>query len=221
MNHYRFSISWPRVLPDGDVANINKAGIDYYNKVINKILDYGIEPMVTMYHWDLPRELQKFGGWTNPLIIRYFEAYANLLFEQFGDRVKYWITFNEPNVFCQLGYGSFFFPPAIDAHGVGEYLCAHHVIQSHTLVYRSYRQTYFEQFKGKIGITINSEFFYSKTNNTEHVDRAMHFSVCRILFEFYYLPSNDCVVISAGLVCKPNFRFGRRLSSGYDLSGRQ
>lgn len=88
MHFYRFSIGWSRVLPDGDVSNINEAGIKYYNQLIDQLLENGIEPMITMYHYDLPHELQKFGGLTNPVFISFFEAYANLLFDRFGDRVN-------------------------------------------------------------------------------------------------------------------------------------
>lgn len=87
MNFYRFSIAWSRVLPNGDISSINEKGIEYYNRLINLLLENGIEPMVTMYHYDLPNELQKFGGLTNPIFVSFFEAYANLLFERFGDRV--------------------------------------------------------------------------------------------------------------------------------------
>lgn len=87
MNFYRFSIGWARVLPDGDVSTVNEAGIAYYNKLIDRLLENGIEPMVTMYHYDLPQALQRFGGLTNSLFVGYFEAYADLLFNRFGDRV--------------------------------------------------------------------------------------------------------------------------------------
>lgn len=177
MDFYRFSISWSRVLPNGDAANINEAGIKYYNKVIDKVLENNLVPMVTMYHYDLPQELQKLGGWANSVIVKYFEAYANVLFERFGDRVKYWITMNEPLAFCVSGYGDDVQAPAINAHGVGEYLCGHNVLKAHALVYHLYRRTYFERFHGEIGITLNSRFFYSKTNNTSDVEKAMQFSV--------------------------------------------
>lgn len=181
LHFYRFSISWSRILPDGDIANINEAGIEYYDKVINKTIEYGLTPMVTIYHFDLPLELQKIGGWANPLIIRYYKAYANLLFERFGDRVLYWITFNEPLTFCVQGYGKDISAPGIDAHGVGEYLCGHSVLKAHSVAYRLYKETFYSRFKGQVGITLNSAFFYSRTNDTKDVDRALQFNVS-ILF---------------------------------------
>lgn len=88
MDFYRFSISWSRILPNGDLSSINGAGIKYYNNLIDKLLESGIEPMVTMYHYDLPLALAKFGGLTNPILIEYFVEYADLLFSLFGDRVR-------------------------------------------------------------------------------------------------------------------------------------
>lgn len=177
LNFYRFSISWSRILPTGDIAHINELGIDYYNKVINKTLEYKLMPMITMYHWDLPSSLQKFGGWTNPLMIQYFKEYADLLFERFGDRVKLWITFNEPYSFCLWGYGTSYVAPAMDAPGVGDYLCGHNVLKAHAAVYHLYKEKYFGRFNGQISISLNSNFFYSRTNNTKDVDFAMQFSV--------------------------------------------
>lgn len=100
MNFYRFSIAWSRVLPTGDISKINEKGIEYYNRLIDRLIECDLQPMVTMYHYDLPQSLQAFGGLTNSYFIQAFEAYANLLFDRFGDRVKYWITFNEPADFC-------------------------------------------------------------------------------------------------------------------------
>lgn len=177
MNYYRFSISWSRILPDGDIANINEAGVDYYHRLINKILEKGMEPMVTMYHYDLPADLQKLGGLTNAIIISYFEAYANLLFERYGDRVKYWITFNEPADFCLQGYGYSSAAPKVQSNGIGDYLCANNVIKAHATVYHLYKLRYFSDYNGRIGITLSSRFFYSVTNNTCDVDRAMQFNV--------------------------------------------
>lgn len=75
-------------MPNGDSSSLNQIGINYYNNIINKLLLNKIEPMITLYHWDLPYELQKLGGFANPIIIYYFEQYANVVFENFGDRVR-------------------------------------------------------------------------------------------------------------------------------------
>lgn len=94
---YRFSIAWTRIIPDGD-GKINKAGIDFYNALIDELCAYHIEPVVTMYHFDLPLALHEKGGWANRHTIDAFVRYARILFENFGDRVKYWLTINEQNV---------------------------------------------------------------------------------------------------------------------------
>lgn len=94
---YRFSIAWTRIIPDGD-GEINKAGIDFYNALIDELCAYHIEPVVTMYHFDLPLALHEKGGWANRHTIDAFVRYARILFENFGDRVKSWLTINEQNV---------------------------------------------------------------------------------------------------------------------------
>lgn len=94
---YRFSIAWTRIIPDGD-GEINKAGIDFYNALIDELCAYHIEPVVTMYHFDLPLALHEKGGWANRHTIDAFVRYDRILFENFGDRVKYWLTINEQNV---------------------------------------------------------------------------------------------------------------------------
>lgn len=93
MQFYRFSIAWSRILPDGDISSINAAGIEYYSRLIDHVLANDILPMVTMYHYDLPSALQRLGGLTNPLIVDYFQQYAELLFSRFGSRVRNPIIF--------------------------------------------------------------------------------------------------------------------------------
>lgn len=180
MDFYRFSISWPRILPDGDVLNVNEKGIEYYNKVIDKLLELNIRPMVTIFHYDMPQKLQLLGGFSNSIIVDHFKAFANLLFERFGDRVKYWITFNQPREICVDGFGGPFYAPGLNLHGIGEYLCGHNILKAHAVVYHLYRNNFYKRFKGQIGISMNSFFYYSHTNDTNIVDRAMQFSVCTI-----------------------------------------
>lgn len=110
---YRFSIAWSRIIPDGDGA-VNLRGLMFYEHLINELIKYHIEPIITLYHWDLPQALQdKYGGWESRRIIEDFSKYCEIVFNQFGDRVTYWVTFNEQNVFTQMGYRWAAHPPNI------------------------------------------------------------------------------------------------------------
>ncbi|MBO9613944.1 MAG: beta-glucosidase [Dyadobacter sp.] len=100
---FRFSISWSRVLPDGH-GRVNQAGIDYYNRLIDQCIVLGIEPWITLYHWDLPHVLEKSGGWKNRRIVEWFAEYAAVCARAFGDRVRHWIVLNEPMAVAGLGY---------------------------------------------------------------------------------------------------------------------
>lgn len=106
LNSYRFSIAWARVLPDG-TGTVNKKGLDFYSKLVDELLKYNITPFVTLYHWDLPYALYLKGGWLNPESSAWFEEYATAVAKKLGERVKHFITFNEPSVFlgcgCMLG----------------------------------------------------------------------------------------------------------------------
>ena len=101
---YRFSVSWARVIPDGDGA-VNEAGLAFYEKLVDALLEAGIEPLVTLYHWDLPSALQYKGGWLNRDIVPAFARYARIVAERLGDRVKCYMTINEPQCITALGYG--------------------------------------------------------------------------------------------------------------------
>jgi beta-glucosidase len=101
--NFRFSISWSRILPEGE-GEINLKGVDFYNRVINYCLEQKIVPWITLYHWDLPHALETKGGWTNREIINWFSDYTKICATHFGDRVKHWIVMNEPSVFVGAGY---------------------------------------------------------------------------------------------------------------------
>ena len=100
---YRYSVSWPRVMPEG-TGRINKAGIAFYDRLVDSLLEAGIEPYLTLFHWDYPLALYQRGGWLNPDSARWFADYAALLGKHLGDRVKWWITLNEPQCFVGLGH---------------------------------------------------------------------------------------------------------------------
>ncbi|PNF19653.1 Myrosinase 1 [Cryptotermes secundus] len=180
VNVYRFSVSWSRVLPTGGIDTVNKPGLAYYNNLINELLANGIEPMVTMYHWDLPQPLQDIGGWPNLEIANYFEDYARVLFTHFGDRVKWWLTFNEPLSFCS-GYGEQRqSAPGIDAHGIGDYLCGHTVLHSHARVYHLYDKVFRKKQRGRVGITLDSMWSQPRDGSQESretAERVMQFQL--------------------------------------------
>ncbi|KRT83938.1 glycoside hydrolase, partial [Oryctes borbonicus] len=167
VNFYRFSLSWSRILPTGHSNEVNSDGIRYYNELIDELIKNEIVPFVTMYHWDLPHPFQELGGWTNPLIIDYFEDYADIVFKNFGDRVKHWITFNEPTLVCEHGYALGTMAPAYTQEGIGDYLCGHNLLLSHGRAYKLYDEKYRELQKGKIGITCESPWFEPKTDGDE------------------------------------------------------
>lgn len=110
---YRFSIAWTRILPEGR-GKVNQAGVQFYSDLIDELLKYGIEPLITLYHWDLPQCLMdEYGGWESRKIIDDFNEYASVLFENYGDRVKYWVSLNEQNIFVSLGYQLALHPPGV------------------------------------------------------------------------------------------------------------
>ncbi|KAJ1702523.1 hypothetical protein LUZ63_002302 [Rhynchospora breviuscula] len=102
---FRFSISWPRILPNGSLnGGINKEGVDFYNNLINEVVANGLQPFVTLFHWDLPQALEDKYRFLSTMFTEDYVNYVEVCFKEFGDRVKHWITFNEPVIFCSMGY---------------------------------------------------------------------------------------------------------------------
>lgn len=149
VNHYRFSISWSRVLPTGYTNIINEAGVQYYRNLITELKTNNITPLVTTYHWDLPQPLQDIGGWANPLMVDIYVDYARLLFSLFGNDVKDWLTFNELKQICQEGYGNGAKAPGIKSPGIGEYRCGHIIIKAHAKTYQLYNRLFKEKQGGE------------------------------------------------------------------------
>lgn len=167
---YRFSIAWARILPTGRCI-VNEKGIQFYSDLIDELIKADIEPWVTLYHWDLPLALQlEEDGWLNDSITDYFAAYADICFERFGDRVKNWITLNEPWVVAILGYGQGVFAPGRVSTSE-PYQVGHQLILAHAKAVHIYRQKYSHQ-KGKIGISNNCDWREPLTNKKEDIDAA-------------------------------------------------
>lgn len=180
VSHYRFSIAWSRLLPDGRSTSLNPAGVNYYNNLIDELLANGITPMVTLYHWDLPQALQEIGGFKNDSIVDYYNDYAKVCFEQFGDRVPLWITFNEAFVVSWLGYGIGVFAPGISSPGEGVYRVAHNIIRSHVKAYHTYDRLFRKHYHGKVGITLDCDWKEPATTgamNRYAAERALQFKL--------------------------------------------
>ncbi|KAM8751730.1 lactase-like b isoform X1 [Acanthopagrus latus] len=160
LNHYRFSISWPRIIPTGIKSDhINEKGIQYYDELINLLLESKITPIVTLYHWDLPQVLQeKYGGWQNITMVNHFNEFANLCFERFGNRVKNWITFNNPWSVAVEGYETGEHAPGLRLRGTGAYRAAHHIIKAHAKVWHSYDTQWRAKQKGLVGISLSGDW---------------------------------------------------------------
>ncbi|WCJ31609.1 beta glucosidase 16 [Euphorbia peplus] len=166
---YRFSISWSRVLPKGTRnGGVNQQGINHYNDMINHLLSNGIKPVVTLFHWDLPQAIEdQYQGFLNPKIIDDFRDYAELCFDTFGDRVKFWVTLNEPVMYVQHGYASGMFAPGrcsnrsicfIGDSSVEPYLVGHNLLLAHAAAVKLYKEKYQTSQKGEIGISLNTNW---------------------------------------------------------------
>ncbi|KAL1513877.1 hypothetical protein ABEB36_003219 [Hypothenemus hampei] len=155
VNHYRMSISWSRVLPNGTINNINQKGLDYYLNIFKALKENNIEPVVTLYHWDLPIYMHELGGWYNPLISDYFADYARLCFQTFGKYVQTWITLNEPQSTCHGGYAEGGIAPGYKHIGEGLYQCAYVHLLAHAKAFHIYDQEFRKEQKGRISIVID------------------------------------------------------------------
>ncbi|XP_077295381.1 myrosinase 1-like [Arctopsyche grandis] len=172
VDFYRFSISWSRILPEGFSHNLSQDGIAYYNSLINDLIDANITPSITLYHWDLPQNLQDMGGWRNPLMVDYFADFAEVAFKTFGDRVKTWITFNEPWVVCVLAPIWFSVSPAKSLNGIDEYICGHNLIKAHAKAYRIYDRIYRSAQRGRVGWTLSSSWHEPITQSAADIKAA-------------------------------------------------
>jgi beta-glucosidase len=128
---YRFSIAWPRILPDG-TGQVNQAGLDFYDRLVDTLLAQGIQPYPTLYHWDLPQALEDAGGWPARMIVDAFANYADVVSKRLGDRVKNWMTHNEPWCAAFLGYAIGHHAPGLQDY-VKALAAAHHLLLSHGL----------------------------------------------------------------------------------------
>ena len=175
---YRFSIAWPRILPNGRADKINEKGIQFYSDLIDELLANDIEPWVTLYHWDMPLALEfENDGWLGDDISDLFADYARVCYQHFGDRVKNWITINEPWVITVLGYGMGLFAPG-RVSNAEPYQAGHNVLLAHAKAVDVYRKEFQTNQKGKIGITNNCDWREPATDDPKDIaaaQRAMEF----------------------------------------------
>ncbi|XP_020587600.1 cyanogenic beta-glucosidase-like [Phalaenopsis equestris] len=193
LDAYRFSISWPRILPHGR-GKVNPEGIQYYKNLIDELLDNGIEPFVTLFHWDLPQALEdEYGGFLSKRILEDFKNYAKVCYEEFGDKVKHWMTLNEPWTFSTLGYGEGALAPGRCTQGLPDlscpaggdsliepYIVSHNMLLAHSEAAKLYKNHFQAKQQGKVGITLPSYWFepYDKNpSDKEAQQRALEFNL--------------------------------------------
>ncbi|GMH04445.1 hypothetical protein Nepgr_006284 [Nepenthes gracilis] len=170
LDSFRFSISWSRVLPYGSLrGGINTLGVEFYNNLIDELIANGIKPFVTLFHWDLPQALMdEYCGFLSPLIVNDFVDFANLCFKLFGDRVKYWVTLNAPNIATKYGYDDGKYAPGRCSPYAGNctignsayepYVVAHHSLLCHAATVNLYRKEYQHSQNGVIGISVATDW---------------------------------------------------------------
>jgi beta-glucosidase len=167
LNAYRFSISWSRVLPEGR-GKVNPAGLDFYSRLVDALLARGIQPFVTLYHWDLPQALQDRGGWANRDIVHYFADFAHLVGGRLADRVTHWITHNEPQVTAFSGHLHGQHAPGVHDPVVA-FQVVHHLLLSHGYAVEALRDAVSHS---QVGVTLNLSPVHPASDAEEDHDAA-------------------------------------------------
>ncbi|OIS98977.1 PREDICTED: beta-glucosidase 11-like isoform X1 [Nicotiana attenuata] len=180
---YRFSISWSRLIPGGR-GPVNPKGLQFYNNYIDELISQGIQPHVTLLHSDLPQVLEdEYGGWLSRKIVKDFTAYAEVCFKEFGDRVLYWTTINEANVFAIGGYDHGIIPPGRCSPPFGvncsrgnsstePYIVVHNMLLAHSSTMKLYRRNYKSIQHGFVGFSIYGFWFVPYTHSVDDVNAA-------------------------------------------------
>ncbi|XP_007887306.2 beta-klotho [Callorhinchus milii] len=176
VNSYLFSISWPRLFPKGKVEDVNLKGLQYYNRLINSLIQRQIEPIVTLYHWDLPSILQQeYGGWLSEAVVDIFNEYARFCFQSFGDRVRFWITIYNPHLIAWNGYETGRHPPGESGNRAAMYTVGHNLIQAHAKAWHTYDTHFRKSQKGFVSLVLGSHWIEPKTASVsyEHFQTLM------------------------------------------------
>lgn len=162
---YRFSIRWPRILPDG-TGKVNAKGLDFYDRLLDELLAANIEPFVTLYHWDLPSALQRRGGWSNRDVASWFGEYVDLVAQRLGDRVRHWITLNEPFVVAEQGHLVGAHAPGIrNIYATGHAI--HHQLLAHASAWQVLKSLYPES---QVGLALHNAATYPASGAAVDVD---------------------------------------------------
>ncbi|KAK4883854.1 hypothetical protein RN001_000125 [Aquatica leii] len=196
VDFYRFSFSWTRILPNAFSYKVNDDSIRHYNTLINLLIKNDIKPVATIFHWDLPQIIQDLGGFSNELITEWFEDYAKVLFSYFGDRVKLWITVNEPQRLCIDGYGGSKIAPGINMSYVSTFTCGHNILKVHAKVYHMYETMFKSVQNGQISIALESNWYKPTTLlDKDHETKKLH----ALLFQWFADPIFGCGDYPIGL----------------------
>ncbi|XP_046610449.1 myrosinase 1-like isoform X1 [Neodiprion virginianus] len=194
IQYYRFSISWARILPTGFLNNVSEAGLQYYRNLIDELLYNGIEPIITLHHFDHPQILEFMGGWTNELMIKWYVDYARIIFQELGPKVKIFTTINEPQIVCAGYNGTVFSPGDTIPDYVGYYLCIHNILKAHATTYHMYNDEFRPYQHGRIGLNNICDGYYPDTpNDTAYAERAFQF-ICGLLAHPIYIGDYPSVV---------------------------
>jgi beta-glucosidase len=167
VNTYRFSLAWPRLFPDG--RRREQRGFDHYSRLIDALLERGIEPVVTLYHWDLPQALEDVGGWKSRETTERFAEYAAAAFDAYGDRVQWWLTINEPWIIGLLGYLHGLHAPGYSDDVLGEVTVFHHLLLAHGRAVQEYRAG---GHTGNVGLAPNLAPHYPASDHPADVEVA-------------------------------------------------
>ena len=169
LKSYRFSVSWSRVIPQGTGA-VNEAGLKFYSDLVDELRKNDIEPLVTLYHWDLPQALQERGGWENPEIPDWFAEYARMVVSRLGDRVRYWVTINEPQMFVGLGFFAGAHPPFKKLSPEEQIAISVNVLRAHGRAVQTIRET--ASLPAKIGFAPTGDVYLPKADTAEAIEEA-------------------------------------------------
>ncbi|KAG5538995.1 hypothetical protein RHGRI_019521 [Rhododendron griersonianum] len=235
LDAFRFSISWPRILPKGKISGgVNPTGVQFYNSIINETLAIGLKPYVTLFHWDLPQALDHdYGGFLSADIIDDYRDYVDFCFATFGDRVKHWFTLNEPYEFTYYGYGTGGYAPGRCSSYIGNctsgnsatepYIVGHHLLLSHAAAVKLYREKYKASQKGQIGVILSCKWSVPFSKNTAGQKAAQRFIDFMLGWFLHPLTYGDYPQIMKSLVGDRLSKFteseSQMLKMSYDYLG--